>query len=101
MIIYNVTIKVDPSIKNTWLEWMISTHIPEVLRTGCFEKYQLSKILETDERDGFTFTIQYYTQSISNYQKYVSNHSALLGKRLIDKWGEKFTAFRTVMEVVH
>ena len=101
MLIYNVTIKVDTDIVDEWLPWIHQIHIPEVLATGLFEKYQLSRILETDDSGGFTFSVQYYTASIDNYHEYITNHSAVIRKHLIDKWGEKFTAFRTVMEVVH
>jgi hypothetical protein len=34
MILYNVTVSVDPEIHDEWLAWMKSKHIPDVLATG-------------------------------------------------------------------
>ncbi|MFY8045434.1 MAG: DUF4286 family protein, partial [Chitinophagaceae bacterium] len=36
MFIYNVTVKIDPSIEADWIQWMKEEHIPEVLATGKF-----------------------------------------------------------------
>ena len=63
MLIYNVTTKLHHAIHQAWLSWMKETHIPEVLATGCFEKFQLARILETDEEEGPTYAVQYYAAS--------------------------------------
>jgi hypothetical protein len=36
MIIYNVTIKVDKTIADEWLNWLKDEHIADVTGTGCF-----------------------------------------------------------------
>ena len=41
MVIYNVTIKIDWSIHEHWLRWVREVHIPDVLATEMFYKYQL------------------------------------------------------------
>ena len=58
MIIYNVTVKVDNSIAGAWLDWMKKEHIPDLMRTGLFLDYRLSKLLEQDETEGITYTVQ-------------------------------------------
>lgn len=60
MLIYNVTIQVTHAIHDSWIEWMKIEHIPEVMNTGCFEKYQWVRLLETDETEGITYAVQYY-----------------------------------------
>ena len=47
MYIYNVTLNVDESIHDEWLQWMSDIHIPEVLRTGKFTKALLSQVLSS------------------------------------------------------
>ncbi len=37
MILYNVTVALDPAIETEWLAWMQQEHIPEVMATGCFD----------------------------------------------------------------
>ena len=49
MFIFNVTTKVNWSIHEAWLEWMQTEHMPALLRTNCFVRYQLLKLHEQDE----------------------------------------------------
>jgi hypothetical protein len=100
MIIYNVTIKVHWSIHDAWLKWMKAVHIADVINTGMFFDYQVLRLLEVDEHDGPTYAIQYYAKNKDLYNKYIQEFSAEMRKKGTDQWGEKFVAFRTVMQVV-
>jgi len=101
MVIYNVTIKIDWSIHEHWLRWVREVHIPDVLATEMFYKYQLVRLLEVDDIDGPTFALQFYAKNIADYQFYIKEFSASLRQKSYDKWGNKFVAFRSVMEVVN
>ena len=100
MIIYNVTVKVEEGIAQQWLQWLLEEHAPEILRTGCFTNYNVVRLLEVDETEGPTFAIQYHADSMKDYQRYIEQFAAGFRKESLDKWGEKFIAFRTIMEVV-
>jgi hypothetical protein len=101
MIIYNVTIKINWSVHDAWLLWMQHDHMPEVVATGCFTHSQLVRLLETDEKEGPTYAAQYFADNKSDYNRYTELHSALLRQKAFDKWGDHFTAFRSLMQVVH
>jgi hypothetical protein len=101
MIIYNVTTHVDKSIHTAWLEWMKTTHIPEIMQTGCFMKYQLTRLLDIDEAEGPTYAAQYYAESRASYNRYVELFAANLRKAAAGRWGDKIISFRSLMEVVH
>jgi hypothetical protein len=101
MIIYNVTSKVDWSIAEAWLSWMLNEHLPEVLNTGYFHKHQIAKLIDIDENDGPTYTIQYYTDDIEKYNQYITNHATILRTKAQERWGNQFASFRTLMEVVN
>jgi hypothetical protein len=49
MIIYNVTVNVDNSVHDEWLDWMKSKHIPDVVATGCFTDGKIFRILVNEE----------------------------------------------------
>jgi hypothetical protein len=100
MIIYNITIKIDWSIAQDWLQWMQDIHIPEILGTGCFEKHQLVRILQVDETDGPTYAAQYYAPSLTKYDYYLQHYAPQFRKQVTDKWGEKYLDFRTLMQTV-
>jgi hypothetical protein len=100
MIIYNVTIKVEQSIAKDWLKWLLNVHIPEVLATGCFTSHQVVQLLEIDDAEGPTYAIQYYTKSKADYNRYITIHAEGLRKKSFDQWGNRFIAFRSLMQVV-
>ena len=101
MIIYNVTTHVGHSIHEAWLAWMKETHIPEVIQTRCFTKFQLVKLMEADETEGVTYAVQYYAESKADYNRYLELHAPVLRKKVIEKWGDKIVSFRSLMQVVH
>lgn len=100
MIIYNVTIKVEPQIADEWVAWMKEEHIPELMNTGLFVDYRLNHLLEQEESEGVTYTAQYFCDSMEHYNNYISEHAPLMRERGIKRFGNKFIAFRTVMEVI-
>ena len=101
MFIYNVTIKVQESIKNEWLHWLKEEHIPEVVGTGCFTHAVILRLMEVDDSEGPTYAIQYHAQSKALYNNYIENHAPGMRQKSFDKWGDKFIAFRSVMQVVN
>lgn len=101
MLIYNVTTKVDWLVHDAWLKWMQEVHIPEVMATGCFEKQQLVRLLDTDETEGATYAVQYYAASNADYNRYMDVFAPALRQQVLDKWRERVIAFRTLMQVVN
>ena len=101
MFVYNVTIKVQDSIKNEWLTWLKEEHIPEVIDTGCFKQATILQLLETDDAEGPTYAIQYPAESKAMYNQYIEKFAGIMRQKSFDKWGDKFIAFRSVMQVVN
>jgi hypothetical protein len=101
MIIYNVTTHIDHSVHEAWLTWMKEIHIPEVMQRGCFTKFQMTRMLEVDETEGATYTIQYYAESKADYNRFIELHAPALRQSIMDKWGDKTLSFRSIMQVVH
>ncbi len=100
MIIYNITAKVDWSIADEWVQWMKTVHIPDVVKTGCFTNFRFVKLLEVDDTEGPTFAVQYYAENRSEYDRYISDYANTFRKQIVDKCGDKYIAFRSVMEDV-
>ncbi len=100
MIVYNVTTKVAAAIASNWLQWINEEHIPDIINTGCFTHATVLQLLETDNSEGPTFTVQYFTESKSNYNIYMEKFAATMRQKAFNKWGDKFIAFRSLMQVV-
>ena len=101
MFIYNVTIKLEEAIHEQWLQWLKEEHIPDVITTGCFTRATVLRLLETDDSEGPTYAIQYFAESKANYNRYIEKFAPEMRQRSFDKWGNRFIAFRSVMEVVN
>ena len=100
MLIYNVTIKVSPTIHESWLEWMKKEHIPDMMATGLFHDYRICRLLNEDDSDGPTYAVQYFTDTLENYHTYLQEHAGRLRQKSFDAFGDQFVAFRTIMQVV-
>lgn len=99
MIIYNVTINIEESIHDDWLNWMKTKHIPEMLAIGKFSKAIMTKVLVEEGMGGITYSVQYTTDSKETLQKYYDeNANAMRGKSKV--FNGKFVAFRTELEIV-
>jgi hypothetical protein len=101
MLIYNVTVQVERSIAADWLQWLREEHIPRVMQTGCFLRYQVVKLLEPADEADPTYAVQYYVEGQALLNRYLEVHAAGLRAEGTARWGDRFVAFRTIMEVVN
>ena len=99
-IIYNITTKVEATIANAWLQWLLDEHIPEILATKCFTGYKVVRLLEVDDSEGPTYAVQYHAESKADYNRYMEKHAAIMRQKTFDRWGQQFIAFNSIMEVV-
>lgn len=99
-IIYNVTVKIDPDVEETWLHWMRETHIPDVLQTGCFTGCTIRKLKYPLDTDGVTYTFQYRCAGMHDLDRYHREHASALQQDHSSKFADRFVAFRTVLEDV-
>ena len=101
MFVYNISIKIDPAIEKEWVKWEREEHIPEAMSFGLFTEYKFYKLLEQDEREGITYILQYFVSTLAHYQQYLEKYAPVLREKVFSKWGDKFVAFRTLMQVVN
>ena len=101
MILYNVTVNVEDSIREEWIKWMREIHIPEVMQTGLFKEHKLLHLLnEEDGNTGATFAIQYFCETMQDYDKYQAEFAKNLQFEHSRRYKGKFVAFRTLLEVI-
>jgi hypothetical protein len=99
MFIYNVTVNIDEASEKEWLRWMKEIHVPDVLKTGCFVDNQILKVFGVEEM-GPTYSVQYRFREIPDIERYQKNFAPQLQKEHNEKFAEKFTAFRTLLQIV-
>jgi aspartyl/asparaginyl-tRNA synthetase len=100
MFIYNVTTKITNAIHDDWLQWIKEEHIPDIINTGCFTNATVLQLLETDESEGPTYVVQYMAESKALYNKYIEQYAVNMRQKSIDKWGDQFIAFRSILQLI-
>ncbi len=101
MIVYSVSVMIKNTILDDWLNWMKNEHIPEVMATGYFLNYKILKtLIPSEDADERVFIIQYTLNSIEDYYNYAEKFSPTLQRKFQEKFSGKFTANRTVLELI-
>jgi hypothetical protein len=99
MIIYNVTISINPELEKEILTWLKEEHIPEVMETNLFESHAMFKVVENHvDRHHNSYAIQYTLTSWEKFDTYTANHADALKQKTKEKYGENLLAFRTFLE---
>jgi hypothetical protein len=100
MILYNLTIKIDHSIQEDWLEWMETEFIPLVQSSTPFSESKLCKLLDLDEADGITFALQLFCQNKNQLEAFRSEKERTLQLKLLQQFPNKLVFFSTAMEIL-
>ncbi len=99
MYIYNVTINIEETIHEVWLEWMQKEHIPEMLATKKFSKALMTRVLVEEDMGGITYSVQYTTDSKETLARYYKEDAPTLRARA-KRFEGSFVAFRTELEII-
>ena len=100
MIIYNVTSCIDIKVYQDWLDWMQKTHIPAMLNTGKFFNARMVKVLDDQDPDSVTFSVQYYTSSKEMLERYYAEDAPRLRQESAALFADKILQFRTELEII-
>lgn len=101
MLVYNITIKVEPEIHTSWMDWMKMEYLPELMATGFFTGHRILRIIDMDDTDGATYAVQFELKDKNDYNRYISMQSNVFRQKAWLKWGEKMLVFTTIMEAVN
>lgn len=99
MILYSVTISINPNVAEEWLNWMRCVHIPEVMATQCFTESRISKILVDDE-NGISYSVMYVCPNQELMDDYNNKHAPRLQKDHAQRYEGRFAAFRTLLNII-
>ena len=98
-LIYEINIKVSLGILDDYLSWL-DEHISEILDIDGFESAKIYKETSTSS-DFLAITIHYSVSSKSALDSYFDNHAEALRQKGIDRFGDKFSATRRILEQIN
>ncbi len=99
MFIYNITVLVDSSIVQEWLNWIKPNLIQNVIETGFFHSYQLLQVTDSPN-EGFTYCIQFHTNEISSLQSYQSLYATQLESEHQLAFPDQLVTFNSTMKLI-
>jgi hypothetical protein len=99
MYIYSVTVNIAAHLADDWLKWMKEKHIPDVIKTGCFIDNRILKLLYVED-EGQTYSVQYHFLELADIEKYQKEFAPALQAEHKARYGDNYSAFRALLEVV-
>jgi TRAP-type C4-dicarboxylate transport system substrate-binding protein len=79
---------------------MRETHIPDVMSTGMFLSYRMSRLLGHEHQDSEIFSVQYLVRDMAHLRRYQEEFAPALQQETKARYDGKFAVFRTVMDLV-
>jgi hypothetical protein len=73
---------------------------PEISATTLLADYKIYKLLDQDDDEGPTFTIQFFFKSLQAYKTYTQLHLARLQEKTAKRWKNQSIFFCTAMQLV-
>ena len=78
---------------------MKRVHVPDVMATGCFESYRITRILGDDDEHGVGFAVQYVSADMDIFNIYQQQHAKRLQQEHSDRYANQYVSFRTLMKI--
>ena len=100
MLLYNVTIGIDPQAEKEWLTYMKEKHIPSVMDTGMFVSSKMYRVLHDSDDGTISYSIQYFAANLDNVQQYLEKFAPRLVEEHRLKFHNRHVAFRTLLQEI-
>jgi hypothetical protein len=100
MILYNVTMNIEPDVHEEWLKWMKEAYIPHLLNSGLVLENRVMRLLYEVENAGITYAFQYYLNNVDDCQRLEIEFINPMQKELTRRFPNKFVDFATLLEVI-
>jgi hypothetical protein len=98
MIIYNVTVNVTIHAHDLWMKWLKEEHLPEIMATNTFYDVKIYQLINVDDIDGPTYSVQFYAKSMKEYDLFIEEFASSLRSKSVNKWGNDMFSFRTTLQ---
>lgn len=96
-VVYSVTVRIDPAVRDEWLGWMRRVHIPAVLATGCFLSCAIQRQEQPAESDGrIRYVFDYQSPSLESLRRYQERFAPALQREHSARYAGQFDASRAI-----
>lgn len=78
---------------------MRSTHIPQIMETGCFIHFRICQIPASGDNES-TFAVQYTAPSMRHFERYETAFAPGLREDYQKRFGQNTGIFRTILQIL-
>lgn len=96
MVIYEVNLKLNPSIETEYLEWL-DDHIDRMLKLPGFRQAFVYKSEATDDSELKPYCVQYFVESREQLQDYLDRFAPSMRQEAALKFGSLFYVDRRIL----
>ena len=100
MIIYNTTFHIEECIQQDFIDYIRQHLIPQATKSGLLASPRFSRIFGEHEEQGFSYALEFATESISTLEQWNKTETATIIAPLVEKFKDKVVGFSTVMQVI-
>lgn len=100
MILFNITVNLDPAIEHEWLHWIKTDVLPAALTTNLPVAANVLRLLTEIDNGGVTYTLQFRFADLDDASAYQNQYVPDFDDALYDRYAEKYVTFQTVLEYV-
>ncbi|MCB9519552.1 MAG: DUF4286 family protein [Myxococcales bacterium] len=98
--LYVVYVVIEGARATDWVKWMVHTHIPAVLATGCFVSASLVRDSEADGSGRVGYRCYYRAATDADVDRYQAEHARRLQAEHSERYAGAFSARREVLPLV-
>lgn len=100
MILYNITFHVELDVVDDFKEFLQNQHLPTLHNNQNILEHKLLKLLNVDESEAITMTLQYFLKDMGTYNQHIAVVDSKLKKEINELYGEKVLYFCSVLEKI-
>lgn len=90
MVVYEVSVTVEPALVEPFEQYMRRKHIPEILATGCFTRIRFERAT------GTRYRTSYEAETQGDVDRYLTEHTARLREDFLATFPAGATASREI-----
>lgn len=99
MYLYNITLIVEDASAASFLNWIKSVYVPQVIETGLYASNKLLTVVDSPN-EGVTFCAQFVAETRDKHNQFTDIYEPILNADLDSKYRNKYVSYRTLMEII-
>jgi hypothetical protein len=100
MIIYNTTYSVSDKVYGSFLKWVKEKHIPQMISSGYFSEFKLSRVLTDEDQEGNSISLQLTAENVNAVSQWREQYGDLFEMEISSLFSVNVLYFSTFLEII-